>query len=223
MRERAVAALFALPLIALGAGCAPTRGNGEPAVQRRTFDAAFDGVRVSDGLVVELSPSPDDNGAVWVESDSNLVPLIHSEVRDGVLEIFSDDIEPTVPTAVRVTLKTLASASGADEGTTILATGIDRRGEGAQLTLNLSEGAAADLSGGCDRLVAIVTGASTLRASDLECLDAQLDVMERSLVEARVTGEVVLRAASESTVRLTGRPAVDETVSDDVTVEVEAR
>ena len=72
-----------LVALLLCVGCAATEGNGVSATETRTIGEPFEDVRVSDSLVVQLTLSPDDNGAIEVESDENLVPMIITEIVRG--------------------------------------------------------------------------------------------------------------------------------------------
>lgn len=218
------AARRVLPLlVVLLLGCDPTGGDGVSFTESRTVSDAFDGVRVSDGLSVEVVLSPDNTGAIDVTSDENLVPIIETEVIDGVLEVSADNIAPTVPTRVVVTMPTIASVSVADEGGVLTVDGVARSGDGpaGELAINVSEGSAVELAGRCRHLRAIVTGPSALRASGLECQTARIEMLEDALVEVRVTERVELEAAGDGTVRLTGGPEVESNVADSVTVEVQ--
>ncbi|MFK7992286.1 MAG: DUF2807 domain-containing protein [Sandaracinaceae bacterium] len=214
--------LAVLGLTAL-VGCNPTEGDGVTLTESRTVSDAFEGVRVSDGLTVEVRLSPDNTGVIEVTSDTNLVPIILTEVIDGVLEVSADNIAPTVATSVTVTAPTLGSISVADEGGLVTLSDLARAGEGrdGELAVNVSEGAAIEVTGTCRNLRAIVTGPSSLRAAGLTCETAEIEMLQDALVEARVTERAVIRAAGEGTVRLTGSPEVTSEVTDGVTVEVE--
>ena len=211
-----VSVLGLLPL-----ACGPEEGNGVPMMEVRTIQVPFQGIRVSDGLVVEVRLSPEDRGRAEVRSDANLVSSIETEVDDGVLEISADNIEPTVESGVEVTMDVLVSLSGADDDTVLR---VSEFGLPSQdLFINLSEEAEADLSGACGRLTAIVTGSSVLRASGLSCEAAEFDILDGGRVESQVNGPVALRASGgDSRIVLTGNPnLVEQRVSDDVTVVVD--
>lgn len=220
VRRATIAAFFGLGVLA---GCSATEGNGVSLTESRTVSDAFDGLRVSDGLTVEVTLSPDNTGALEVTSDENLVPIIVTEVIDGVLEVSADNIDPMVPTSVGVTVPTLGSISVADEAGLVMVTDLVRDGDGrdGELSVNVSEGAAIEVTGSCRNLRAIVTGPSALRAAGFECQTAEIEMLQDAMVEARVTERATIRANGEGTVRLTGSPEVDSEVTDDVTVEVE--
>jgi len=223
-RSAALVSLF------LALGCAPTKGDGVSLTEMRSIVEPFDGVRVNDGIFVDLTLDLANAGEVIVTSDSNLVPMIATQVVDGVLEIFAGSIEPTVSTidcpsglCVQVTMATFASASAADSSFVAL-TGIDRTGaaELGILAINLSEGSIGEFSGACTRLIAIVTGPSTLSAATLGCEQGEFDVLDGAVVDAQTTESAIVRASGASVIRLTGSPTdVQSNLTSDATLTVE--
>ena len=66
----------------------------------------------------------------------------------------------------------------------------------------------------------MVSGSFSALAVRRTCATAEIEMLEEARFEARVTERAIVRAGGQSTVRLTGSPEVDSTVTDEVTLEV---
>lgn len=215
-------------------GCAATEGNGTMATEMRTMDdlrgRTFNRVRVSDGLRVEITVAVGNATTIEVQSDSNLLDKIFTEVeRDnlnpdgpGVLEVDAANIEPTVETVLRIGLADLRSVSASRPDTVVTVTGValeDDQQEEDDTGMESPDGdfAVAAVDGGtvimeastCTDLVLI---ASCLRPQE-RCEgagDGGLNVDIEGLGAANATIEASGRAA----VRATALTAVDVIAAD---------
>ena len=82
---------LALPFLSAAnpiAGNTAVTGNQKVITQNRSV-TAFHAIKVSGGIDVELLQGKELK--LQVEADENLVPLIRTEVKDGVLNIYHDE------------------------------------------------------------------------------------------------------------------------------------
>src|SRR5262245_4331730 len=76
------------------------KGSGKIATEQRDLKG-FKGVDVGGAFLVEITAQKD--YSVEVEADDNLLPLIKTEVDDGVLEIESEGrLKPTEQIRIRI-------------------------------------------------------------------------------------------------------------------------
>jgi len=61
-------------------------GNGNVKTEKRNVSSNFTGIHVSQGIDVYLTTNNDQ--AISVEADENIIDLIKTEVKDGVLKIY---------------------------------------------------------------------------------------------------------------------------------------
>ena len=65
------------------------RGNGNVTTTDRTVSESFDAIEVHQGLDVFITQN--DTESISVQADENLQDIIMTEVKDGVLHIYSED------------------------------------------------------------------------------------------------------------------------------------
>lgn len=135
------------------------RGNGNVIKKARDV-ASFTAINTSDGWDLELTQ--DDHYAMTIEADENLVDLVQTEVRNGVLYIYSDTrIRQSEERTIHLTFSELNSITAGD-GSDIYAEDLISADD---FTLDLDDGS--DL----DRLV---LSANTLTATFDNGSDAQI-------------------------------------------------
>ena len=90
------------------------RGEGDVVKKERTA-SSFDGIRVSTGIDVYLKQG--DKESITVEADENLHEYILTEVRDGVLHVYTDvNIREAKMKRVYVTMKEIRSLKTSSAG-----------------------------------------------------------------------------------------------------------
>jgi len=195
-------------------------GNKIVVTQDRQV-SSFHALKVSGGIDVELS-----QGNVLklkVEADENLMALIHTEVKDGVLNIYHEgNIQNTKTIKIHLTFQQLdaITASGGCDIESKHKLGF------AKLKMDLSGGCDVKLdcragslvckqSGGCDAEISgeaengtfSVSGGCDLKASELILKKCTIDASGGSDVSVNVTGELNANATGACDITYYGKPS----------------
>lgn len=222
----------ALPLLALAA-CGDLSIRSTPAVDGSGTAAAdtreVSGFRaVSFAIPGELTIVRGDAEGVRIEADDNLLPLIETRVRDGVLEIRSGAgrLEPRSPLRVWVTARALEAVTAAGSGSveahglrggelalTVAGSG-SVRAHDLQADLLRSEVAGSgsvEVAGRAPRQVITIAGSGGLDALGLESdvVDARIAGSGSARVHARE--RISARIAGSGSVLYRGDPEVSAT------------
>jgi len=228
---------FALLLVALAlpfvsaahiiAGNTAITGNQNVITQNRSV-TAFHAIKVSGGIDVELLQGKELK--LQVEADENLVPLIRTEVKDGVLTIYhKENIRNAKMMKIHLTFQDI-DAITASGGCDI----VSRQKLGfASLKTDLSGGCdikldfkAAKLncviSGGCDAVFTgeaencsiNASGGCDVKASQLYLKNCTVDASGATDIEINVKGELMMKASGASDITYYGNPVkVSKSVS----------
>lgn len=175
------------------------KGSGNVVAEVREIKD-FTGVDVGGVFIVEVVAQKD--FFVEVEADDNLVPLIKTEVRDGVLHIEAE--------------KRLSSRNGlkiriaAPEINRIDASGVAKvelkESKSEELHIDVSGASNVTLGGTSSRLFIDVGGASRVYAGELKTEDARIDASGASSVETFATGNLQAKASGASRITYSGGP-----------------
>jgi hypothetical protein len=162
--------------------------------------AGFHGIDVGSTFEVEITAQKD--FAVEIEADDNLLPLIRTEVRRGVLCIKSDrKLSSENPIRVRISAPDIDSldVSGAAK--------IDLAGvKNESITVDASGASKINLSGETAKLVVDVSGASRVDAEALKADNADVDASGASHVGVNVKTTLRTDASGASRITYTGTP-----------------
>jgi hypothetical protein len=85
-------------------------GNNEMSNQSRKINAGFDGVTLTSDFSVFITPGQKDS--ISVEAESNLLPNIITEVKNGILELSTSNsicLNPRKPIIIRIYTDTISS------------------------------------------------------------------------------------------------------------------
>jgi hypothetical protein len=176
------------------------RGSGTTAVENRNVEA-FKAVDVSGVFEVEVTAQKD--LSVEIEADDNLLPLIKTEVRDGVLHLSTEKrVKPSNRILVRISVPDLerVNASGASRVSVA-----DIRN--SSLEIDTSGASKVTASGETGNLVIDVSGASKIDTGALRSANAEVDASGASSVVVNVSGVLKAKASGASRIRYTGDPA----------------
>lgn len=176
-----------------------TKGSGNVVTQTREV-RDFNGVDVSGVFQVEITAQKD--FAVEIEADDNLISLIKTEVRDGVLHIETDGrISSANDLKVRVSAPDIndIDASGVAK---VTASGIQNE----QLQVHTSGASKIKLSGETADLSIEVSGASHIEALDLKAEKADVDASGASSVSVFAASELKTDASGASKITFSGSP-----------------
>lgn len=186
-----------------------TKGSGNIASESRDI-RDFSGIDVSGVVQVEIISQQD--FAVEVEADDNLLPLIQTEVRNGVLHIRTEDsVKSHNGLKVRISAPDIESieASGA---TRVLVSGV----RNDALRVDTSGASKVTLSGETAKLGVEVSGASNIDAEDLKAGAADIEASGASNVSVFTTGQLRADASGASKIIYSGSPANIEKTSSGV-------
>lgn len=175
------------------------KGSGNVTTQTRDV-RDFEGIDVSGVFQVEITAQKD--FAVEVEADDNLIPLIKTEVRGGVLHIETEErVSTENGLKIRISAPNVndIDASGSSK---VSATAIDND----QLQVHTSGASKINLSGETAKLSIDVSGASQIVAENLQAETVDVDASGASCVSVFAAGELRTDLSGASKVTYSGSP-----------------
>jgi hypothetical protein len=194
-------------------------GNGKVVTRERKTDS-FTGIKVSTGIDVYLKQG--DNQSLTVESDENLQEYIMTEVRDNVLNIYTDaNIRDAERKRVYVTMKEIKSVKTTSAGdvigeTPVKTDNLDLSASSAgniklevtakEIEIDISSSGDITISGEADLLKADLSSAGDLNAYDLKVREADVSVSSAGDADISVSEKLTARASSAGDVNYQGNP-----------------
>lgn len=176
------------------------KGSGKIVTQQRDVKG-FKGVDVGNAFLVEITAQKD--FSVEIEADDNLLPLIKTEVNDGVLEIETESrVSPTQQVKVRISAPDIDSL--AVSGATNLTLNSVKN---SSLSVDASGASKVKISGETTKLTAEVSGASKLDAEDLKTSKADVEASGASHIDVNVSEELSVDASGASKIVYSGTPS----------------
>ena len=195
------------------------QGHGHVVSKERKTDS-FTGIKVSSGVDVYLKQG--DNVSVTVEADENLHEYILTEVKGGILNVYTEyNIRDAEKKRVYVTMKEVNSVKTTSAGDVIGETPINSD------RLELSASSAGDIklethtknisadisssgdishSGETDMLRADLSSAGDLKAYDLKAREADVSVSSAGDADVNVSERITARASSAGDINYKGDP-----------------
>ncbi len=177
------------------------RGSGNVSAEKRDA-AGFASVEAGGVFQVIIVAKKD--FSVEVEAEDNLLPLISTEVRDGVLRIETDQrLRPTRPMLVRVSAPDIEKidASGASNFTLS-----DIKNSG--LAVEASGASKVTIAGETSKFNVGLSGASKIDAAELKTETALIDASGASQITVNVSRELTSDLSGASKVIYSGSPHV---------------
>lgn len=194
-------------------------GNGNVVTKERKAED-FTGIKVSSGIDVYLKQG--NNMSITVEADENLHEYILTEVRNGVLNVYTDaNIRESEMKRVYVTMKDINSISTTSAGDVVGETPVksDRLELSAssagdiklevtskEIKLNISSSGDMTLSGETDILEADLSSAGDLNAYELTVREADISASSAGDADISVTEKLTARASSAGDINYRGNP-----------------
>lgn len=194
-------------------------GNNKVVTKERNAEN-FTGVRVSTGIDVYLKQG--NNEAISVEADENLHEYILTEVRDGVLHVYTEvNIRKAERKRVYVTMKEVNSVRTSSAGDVIGETPIkcDKLKLSAssagnikldvnakEIEADISSSGDITLTGEADMLEADLSSAGDLNAYDLKVREADISVSSAGNADINVSEKITARASSAGDINYMGNP-----------------
>jgi citrate lyase gamma subunit len=194
-------------------------GHGKVITRERKTDS-FTGLKVSSGIDVYLKQG--NNEAVSVEADENLHEYILTEVRNGVLNVYSEyNIRDAERKRVYVTMKEVNSVKTTSAGDVYGQSPIN--GDKLELSassagdiklavntknidIDISSSGDITLTGETDKLRADLSSAGDLNAYDLKSREADISVSSAGDADVNVSERITARASSAGDVNYKGDP-----------------
>lgn len=194
-------------------------GHGHVVTKERKTDS-FTGLKVSSGIDVYLKQG--NNESVSVEADENLHEYILTEVRNGVLNVYSEyNIREAEKKRVYVTMKEVNSVKTTSAGdvfgeTPIKSERLELSASSAgdiklevnveNIDLDISSSGDITLTGETDKLRADLSSAGDLNAYELKVRVADLSVSSAGDADVNVSERITARASSAGDINYKGDP-----------------
>lgn len=194
-------------------------GHGHVVTKERKTDS-FSGLKVSSGIDVYLKQG--NNETVTVEADENLHEYILTEVRGGVLNVYSEyNIRSADKKRVYVTMKEVNSIKTTSAGdvygenpinsdelelSASSAGNIKLEVNAKKVDLDISSSGDITLTGETDKLRADLSSAGDLNAYDLKSREADISVSSAGDADVNVSERITARASSAGDVNFKGDP-----------------
>jgi len=194
-------------------------GNHNVTRSERKLDS-FSGIKVSSGVDVYLKQG--DNESVTVEADENLHEYIITEVKGGVLHVYTEvSIRDASKERVYVTMKEIKTVETSSAGDVVgespvrseelrlsasSAGDINLEVYAREIELNISSSGDMTLTGETDELDADLSSAGDLNAYDLKAKEAEISVSSAGDADINVSEKITARASSAGDINYKGDP-----------------
>lgn len=194
-------------------------GNKRVVTKERKTES-FTGIKVSTGIDVYLKQG--DNETLSVEADENLHEYIITEVRNGILNVYSEaNIRDAERKRVYVTMKEIKSIVTTSAGdvygeTPVKTDKIELSASSAgdikievtakEIEVDISSSGDMTLTGEADILKADLSSAGDLNAYDLKVREADISVSSAGDADIYVSEKLTARASSAGDVNYKGDP-----------------
>jgi hypothetical protein len=194
-------------------------GNNH-VVKKEREAGKFTGLRVSSGIDAYLKQTGDES--ITVEADENLHEYIVTEIRDGILHIYTDaNIREAEMKRVYVTMKDISSLKTTSAGdiigeTTVKTDNLELSASSAgdiklevyakEIEADISSSGDVTLTGEADILNADLSSAGDLNAYGLEVREADVSASSAGDADISVTERLRARASSAGDVNYRGNP-----------------
>jgi hypothetical protein len=180
----------------------------------------FTGLRVSSGIDAYLQQGSDES--IAVEADENLHEYIITEIRDGVLHIYTDaNIREAEMKRVYVTMKEINSLKTTSAGDIIGETPVKTENlelsassagdiklevQAKKIEIDISSSGDMTLTGEADILNADLSSAGDLNAYNLEVKEADVSASSAGDADINVSERLQARASSAGDINYHGNP-----------------
>lgn len=176
------------------------KGSGNVVTETRDI-SGFKALDVSGVFNVEIVAQKE--FSVQIEADDNLIPLIKTEVNDGVLEISTEErIKSSSKMTIRISapdIEKIQASGVAKVSLTEL--------KNAALKIDTSGASKVTVAGETRDLNIEVSGASKIEAANLNSVNADIEASGASKVSVNVTGDLKADCSGASKVTYGGTPA----------------
>lgn len=215
----AILAFLSIPALAGAQRWEMVRGNHHVVSKERNIEP-FTGLKVSSGIDVYLTQG--NNTSVTLEADENLHDYIITEVRNGILNVYSEaNIRDAERKRAYITMKEINSLRTTSAGdiigeSPIKAGKLELSASSAgnikidvtatEIHLDISSSGDITLNGEAGMLEADLSSAGDLNAYDLEVKEADVSVSSAGDADIHVTDKITARASSAGDINYRGNP-----------------
>ena len=176
------------------------KGSGNVVTETRDI-SGFKAIDVSGVFNVEIVAQKE--FSVQIEADDNLIPLIQTEVNDGVLEISTEKrIKSSSKMTIRISAPDIEKIQASGVAKVFLS-----ELNNAALKIDTSGASKVTVTGETRDLNIEVSGASKIEAENLSSVNADIDASGASKVSVNVTGDLKADCSGASKVSYSGTPA----------------
>ncbi len=207
MKRIAIVTMLVLSSLLLSAGChVGAKGSGVRKTEKRDLPA-FTAIETIGAFQVEVTCQKP--ASFEIETDDNILPLIQTEVRDGVLRVSTtQSYHSSGGIALRITLPNLASIKSTGAGKFRVA---DVKND--SFAIDSTGAATVTASGQSKALKLSSTGAGKIDAHNLRADKAEVRVTGAAGVEVNVNDELDVTVSGAGRVIYSGNPKVNKHVS----------
>lgn len=210
--RRPILPVLAVALVAGAvAGCdlddvAATEGSGDVVTETREVGGFQEiDVRGSGEVIVDVTGTE----SLTVEADDNILPLLETEVDNGVLVLsVESNIDPTVGPKYTITAATLQGVSIAGSGD-VTATGLDVD----EFSVDIAGSGDVSPTGTAASLSVSIAGSGSYRGEDLVVETGSVDVAGSGRATVNVTDELDVDISGSGEVEYIGSPTVTQSIS----------
>ena len=205
MKKPAILVTLALSFVFVLSACG-VRGSGVRKTEKRELPA-FTSIETTGAFEVEVTCQKP--AGFEIETDDNILPLIQTEVRDGVLHVTTTKhYLATGGILLRINVPNLASVKSTGAGKFHI---MDLKNDTFRID---STGAATVVAAGQSKSVDISsTGAGKIDAHDLRAEKADVTVTGAAGVEVNASDELNVTVSGAGRVTYSGNPKVNKRVS----------
>ncbi|MGB0836841.1 MAG: head GIN domain-containing protein [Flavobacteriaceae bacterium] len=213
-------AIVAITLTSCVSSFNGVKGNDQVTTEKRKVNGDFDKISVSDGI--DLIISIDSKPSIEIKADENLQELIKTEVRDGVLKIYSEkNIWHSKSRKAYVSLPSLnglkASAGASAKSDQLIKSAQMSLSSSSGSTIKLalqsknisadaSSGSTIKLEGSTENFKGSASSGSSIRCQDLKSQSADVKVSSGAGLKIHSSKEIKARASSGASIRYYGSP-----------------
>jgi hypothetical protein len=195
------------------------RGNGNIQNQDRKVTENFTVIKASEGLDVFVTQAS--QASIKVEADENVINLIKTDIKNGVLKIHTDQNIGRATKSVYISLPKitkLTASSGADligkseiksdylEIDASSGADIVVQIDANEVDLDASSGSDIRVSGTVKRLTADASSGSDIKAGDLIAINGKASASSGADILLYVTQNLTANASSGSDIKYIGNP-----------------
>jgi hypothetical protein len=184
------------------------RGSGNASSEPREV-SGFSQVRLDGTGDVTLEQSGTES--LSVEADDNILPLLETTVRNGVLHLAiksNVNLQPARPIRYHVTVKQLTGLGISGSGS-VHATGIDA----GDLEAEISGSGSATLAGRADNVELRVSGSGSYHAAGLKCKTVRVSISGSGGATVNASDRLEANVSGSGSVHYAGDPAVTKHIS----------